>query len=98
MKSKTLKYVLAFKHSGHIFPLNRHNNSQQEGKRMDILYMLSANQAAELLGMSRPTLNRHMKEGGIPFHKEGNRLIIFAHELKEYKPKKKGRPRVPGSG
>jgi len=50
--------------------------------------MLTTTEAADLLGVSRPYLTRLLKSGKIPYRKTGNRHLVPATALREFKTKR----------
>jgi excisionase family DNA binding protein len=49
---------------------------------------LTTTEAAEFLGVSRPYLTRLLKAGKIPYRKTGNRHLVPASALREFKTKR----------
>lgn len=47
--------------------------------------MLTTTEAADFLGVSRPYLTRLLKSGRIPYRKTGNRHLVPATALREFK-------------
>jgi excisionase family DNA binding protein len=47
--------------------------------------MLTTTEAADFLGVSRPYLTRMLKAGRIPYRKTGNRHLVPAAALREFK-------------
>ena len=47
--------------------------------------MLTTTEAADFLGVSRPYLTRLLKAGRIPYRRKGNRHLVPAGALREFK-------------
>ena len=57
--------------------------------RLERTRVLNIDEAAELLGVSKPTIHRLIREarerkGSFPFHKQGGKLMFLEHELMEW--------------
>ncbi len=50
--------------------------------------MLTTTEAADFLGVSRPYLTRLLKAGKLPYRKTGNRHLVPATALREFKTKR----------
>ena len=55
----------------------------KEGERMEKKF-ISAPEAAELLGLSRATVDRHAKKGSMPSYLVGDRRLFDPDELIEW--------------
>ncbi|MBA99632.1 MAG: DNA-binding protein [Saprospirales bacterium] len=49
----------------------------------DDVVLMSRKETAEMLGISLPTLSKHTKEGLIPSHRMGNRILYKRSEVIE---------------
>jgi excisionase family DNA binding protein len=50
--------------------------------------MLTTTEAADFLDVSRPYLTRLLKAGRLPYRKKGNRHLVPASVLREFKPRR----------
>ncbi|WP_052444175.1 helix-turn-helix domain-containing protein [Flammeovirga sp. OC4] len=53
--------------------------------------LITSQKAADLLGMSRPTLIKLSENGKIPFTKNGNRRMYYEQDIKNYMLKREKR-------
>lgn len=59
--------------------------------------LITSQQAADILGMSRPTLVKLSDNGKIPFTKNGNRRMYYEQDIRAYKLKREKGAKAIGS-